>query len=182
MHVLKELHFSLFSLSHFVYSWYTFSAFKYFGRWLSWHQPKHSGQPYWKPQQIIQQISHRNGFYTYKVIEKQRDFEKTYHHLSSEELGDGSLNTSAFHFVFHIVKKLEHTTTHSTPIIILRAYIYTPTLFKRPCENSPLYIAPVHHVAWSYLVFPIFTQEEKQKQQKKISTDLWLVTMKNFTK
>lgn len=57
--------------------------------------------------------------------------EKTYHHLSSEELGDGSLNTSAFHFVFHIVKKLEHTTTHSMPIIILPAYTYTPTFIQR---------------------------------------------------
>lgn len=57
--------------------------------------------------------------------------EKTHHHLSSEELGDGSLNTSAFHFVFHIVQKLKQTTMNSTQVIIWDACIYKSILFKR---------------------------------------------------
>lgn len=47
---------------------------------------------------------------------------QTYHHLPSEELGNGSLNTSAFHFVFHIVQKLKHATRRG-PSVIIHHYI-----------------------------------------------------------
>lgn len=41
--------------------------------------------------------------------------EMTYHHLSSEELWDCSLNTSAFHFVLYVVQELHrHTQTVNT--------------------------------------------------------------------
>lgn len=36
--------------------------------------------------------------------------ERPYHHLSSEQLRDGSLNTSAFHLVLHVVQELQQTT------------------------------------------------------------------------
>lgn len=45
---------------------------------------------------------------------RDREREMTYHHLSSEELWDCSLNTSAFHFVLYVVQELQcaHTHTH----------------------------------------------------------------------
>lgn len=46
---------------------------------------------------------------------RDREREMTYHHLSSEELWDCSLNTSAFHFVLYVVQELHrHTQTVNT--------------------------------------------------------------------
>lgn len=103
--------------------------------------------------------THISSFYK----EREGKRERTYHHLSSEELGDGSLNTSAFHFVLHIVQELKHT---CAMYVNYSAHIHISTyrlFFKSVRENSPLCTAPVHHVAWSYLVFPTFTESKKKK-------------------
>lgn len=81
--------------------------------------------------------------------------ERTYHHLSPEELRDGSFNTSAFHFVLHIVQELKHTCAQSVNYLA-HIHVHILIFFKTVRENSPLCTAPVHHVAWSYLVFPTF--------------------------
>lgn len=47
---------------------------------------------------------------------------QTYHHLPSEKFGNGSLNTSAFHFVFHVVQKLKYAMRRG-PSVTIQHYI-----------------------------------------------------------
>lgn len=58
--------------------------------------------------------------------ERRKEREKTYHHLSSEELRDGSFNTSAFHFVLHIVQELKHICIQS---VNYSAHTHVHTLY-----------------------------------------------------
>lgn len=97
--------------------------------------------------------------------------EKTYHHLSSEELGDGSFNTCAFHFVLHIIQKLQDAYACSKSFI---EHLYI--LLVHLWENSPLCRAPVHHVAWSYLVFPTLKGETTTNGYDNSGTGIFSVT------
>lgn len=61
----------------------------------------------------------------------------TYNHLSSEELWDGALHTSAFHFVLNIVQQLNKTQHHGQN----NAHYSTlsmATLFRHLMKTLPL--------------------------------------------
>ena len=52
------------------------------------------------------------GFW-HGIVKIYRYAARTYHHLSSKELGDGALNAGALHFILHVVKELEHRHAHT---------------------------------------------------------------------
>lgn len=71
---------------------------------------------------------------------------QTYHHLPSEELGNGSLNTSAFHFVFHVVQKLKNATRQGPSVIIEHYLSNRQSLmeFRRTHHSAQLLYIVLH--------------------------------------